>query len=76
MNIPGNYSGIAPGDQRQEVTSVSVYMRQNPILSDTLIMRCLVTGVASFVGSHLVERLLADGQEAAGIDAFIYCYDR
>jgi nucleoside-diphosphate-sugar epimerase len=39
-------------------------------------MRCLVTGVAGFVGSHLAERLLADGHEVCGIDAFINYYDR
>ena len=39
-------------------------------------MRCLVTGVAGFVGSHLAERLLADGHEVCGIDAFIDYYDR
>jgi UDP-glucose 4-epimerase len=39
-------------------------------------MRCLVTGVAGFVGSHLAERLLADGHSVCGIDAFIDYYDR
>ncbi|HEV2472781.1 MAG TPA: GDP-mannose 4,6-dehydratase [Chthonomonadales bacterium] len=39
-------------------------------------MRCLVTGVAGFVGSHLAERLLADGHEVCGIDAFIDYYLR
>ncbi len=39
-------------------------------------MRCLVTGVAGFVGSHLAERLLADGHEVIGIDAFIDYYPR
>lgn len=39
-------------------------------------MRCLVTGVAGFVGSHIAERLLADGHEVCGIDAFIDYYDR
>lgn len=37
-------------------------------------MRCLVTGVAGFVGSHLAERLLMDGHEVCGIDAFIDYY--
>lgn len=37
-------------------------------------MRCLVTGVAGFVGSHLAERLLVDGHEVIGIDAFIDYY--
>ncbi len=31
-------------------------------------MRCLVTGAAGFIGSTLVDRLLADGHEVAGID--------
>ena len=39
-------------------------------------MRCLVTGVAGFVGSHLAERLIADGHEVCGIDAFIDYYPR
>jgi nucleoside-diphosphate-sugar epimerase len=39
-------------------------------------MHCLVTGVAGFIGSHLAERLLAEGHEVCGIDAFIDYYDR
>ncbi|HEY7416772.1 MAG TPA: NAD-dependent epimerase/dehydratase family protein [Ktedonobacteraceae bacterium] len=39
-------------------------------------MRCLVTGVAGFVGSHLAERLLTDGHEVCGIDSFIDYYPR
>jgi nucleoside-diphosphate-sugar epimerase len=39
-------------------------------------MRCLVTGAAGFVGSHLAERLLADGHDVCGIDAFIDYYPR
>ena len=39
-------------------------------------MRCLVTGVAGFIGSHLAERLLADGHEVTGIDAFVDYYPR
>jgi len=39
-------------------------------------MRCLVTGVAGFIGSHLAERLLADGHEVCGIDAFVDYYAR
>jgi len=31
---------------------------------------CLVTGVAGFIGSHLAERLLADGHQVIGLDCF------
>ena len=31
-------------------------------------MRCIVTGAAGFIGSHLVDALLADGHSVLGID--------
>jgi nucleoside-diphosphate-sugar epimerase len=39
-------------------------------------MRILVTGAAGFIGSHLSERLIADGHEVLGLDAFIPYYPR
>ncbi|MGK0189132.1 MAG: UDP-glucose 4-epimerase, partial [Verrucomicrobiales bacterium] len=30
--------------------------------------RVLVTGAAGFIGSHTVDRLIADGHEVIGID--------
>ncbi len=39
-------------------------------------MKCLVTGAAGFIGSHLCERLVGDGHEVVGLDAFIPYYPR
>jgi len=39
-------------------------------------MKCLVTGAAGFIGSHLCERLLSDGHQVVGIDGFIPYYPR
>jgi len=39
-------------------------------------MKSLVTGVAGFIGSHLAERLLGDGHEVIGVDAFTDYYAR
>lgn len=36
----------------------------------------LVTGAAGFIGSHLCERLLAEGHNVTGVDCFIPYYDR
>ncbi|MEZ5225742.1 MAG: GDP-mannose 4,6-dehydratase [Acidimicrobiales bacterium] len=33
-------------------------------------MHAVVTGCAGFIGSHLSERLLADGWHVTGIDSF------
>jgi dTDP-glucose 4,6-dehydratase len=34
-------------------------------------VRFLITGVAGFLGSHLADRMLAEGQEVVGLDNFI-----
>ena len=34
-------------------------------------MRILITGAAGFLGSHLCDRLLADGNEVVGLDNFV-----
>jgi nucleoside-diphosphate-sugar epimerase len=39
-------------------------------------MKCLVTGAAGFIGSHLCERLVQDGHAVVGVDAFIPYYPR
>jgi nucleoside-diphosphate-sugar epimerase len=39
-------------------------------------MKCLVTGSAGFIGSHLCERLTRDGHKVIGVDAFIPYYPR
>jgi predicted glycosyltransferase/nucleoside-diphosphate-sugar epimerase len=38
------------------------------------IRRCLITGAAGFIGSHLAERLLSDGYEVVGIDCLTDYY--
>jgi len=39
-------------------------------------MKSLVTGVAGFIGSHLAEKLLAEGHDVVGIDNFLDNYPR
>jgi len=39
-------------------------------------VRVVVTGAAGFIGSHLVERLLASGHDVVGIDGFTDYYAR
>src|SRR4051812_46780958 len=37
-------------------------------------MKCVVTGAAGFIGSHLCEYLLQQGHEVRGVDALIPYY--
>jgi nucleoside-diphosphate-sugar epimerase len=37
-------------------------------------MKCVVTGAAGFIGSHLCESLLRRGHDVAGVDAFLPYY--
>jgi UDP-glucuronate 4-epimerase len=39
-------------------------------------MRCLVTGVAGFIGSHLAQALVAQGHEVVGVDCLTPYYGR
>jgi UDP-glucuronate 4-epimerase len=38
-------------------------------------LNALITGAAGFIGSHLVERLLAEGRQVIGVDNFDDFYD-
>jgi nucleoside-diphosphate-sugar epimerase len=39
-------------------------------------LKCLVTGAAGFIGSHLAERLVAERYEVIGVDCFTDYYPR
>jgi nucleoside-diphosphate-sugar epimerase len=74
MASPGGQYGPSP----------ELHTAANSILGDALSNfparrdreRCLVTGVAGFIGSHLAERLLDAGQDVVGIDSFTDYYPK
>ncbi len=39
-------------------------------------MKCVVTGAAGFIGSHLAESLVRDGHDVVGVDCFTDYYPR
>ncbi len=39
-------------------------------------MKCVVTGAAGFIGSHVAESLIRDGHEVVGVDCFTDYYAR
>ena len=51
-------------------------MTNNPDLSGSALETAVVTGCAGFIGSHLTERLIAEGVRVIGIDSFTPFYDR
>src|SRR5947207_12110280 len=63
-----------PGSAPVGVATAFRIVLQSP--TGGLVMRCVVTGAAGFIGSHLCERLLADGHAVTGIDCFTPYYPR
>lgn len=62
----------APGQARVEKAETDIHLSQGW----NAVMRCLVTGAAGFIGSHLVEGLAAAGHCVVGVDNFDGSYPR
>jgi UDP-glucose 4-epimerase len=58
------------------LTTVTSGSRQLPGEDGLAQGRCLVTGVAGFIGSHLAEGLIEAGCEVVGVDSFVEYYPR
>jgi nucleoside-diphosphate-sugar epimerase len=58
------------------MTTVPQSLRYVDVRRMVVTARCLLTGVAGFIGSHLAERLIAEGYEVVGLDCFTDYYPR
>ena len=64
------------GTVRARAASTSFRSSRGASPCDDRGMRVVVTGAAGFIGSTLVDRLLAEGHDVIGLDAFIDSYPR